>query len=31
MLMRKKKNQNIEMAFHILGGRKPAEMEGNCL
>ena len=28
MLMRKKKNQNIEMAFHILGGKKPAEMEG---
>ena len=29
--MRKKKNQNIEMAFHILGGKKPAEMEGVCL
>ena len=26
--MRKKKNQNIEMAVHILGGKKPAEMEG---
>ena len=28
MLMRKKKNQTIEMAVHILGGKKPAEMEG---
>ena len=29
MLMRKKKNQTIEMAIHILGGKKPAEMEGD--
>ena len=29
--MRKKKNQNIEMAIHILGGKKPTEMEGVCL